>query len=143
MGAHPRRPGGVIAPAPRVGCGAAIVRDGRLLLVKRLTSPEAGSWSLPGGKVEFGEQLADAVAREIREELGVEIAPERPLVVVETPNVDGQHWIAPVYLARLVVGEPRNCEPTKHADVAWFPLDRPPTPLSAAARDAFAALGGG
>ncbi len=131
------------ARAPGVGCGAAIVRGGRLLLVKRLTPPEAGSWSLPGGKVEFGERLADAVAREIREELGVEIAPERPLVVVETPNVDGQHWIAPVYLARLVAGEPRNCEPTKHELVEWFPLDRPPTPLSAAARAAFAALAGG
>jgi ADP-ribose pyrophosphatase YjhB (NUDIX family) len=131
------------APVPRVGCGAAIVRDGQLLLVKRLTPPEAESWSLPGGKVEFGEQLADAVAREIREELGVEIAPERPLVVVETPNVDGQHWIAPVYLARLVAGEPRNCEPTKHASVEWFSLRRPPAPLSAAARAAFAALGGG
>ncbi len=131
------------ARVPGVGCGAAIVRGGRLLLVKRLTPPEAGSWSLPGGKVEFGERLADAVAREIREELGVEIAPERPLVVVETPNVDGQHWIAPVYLARLVAGEPRNCEPTKHELVEWFPLDRPPTPLSAAARAAFAALAGG
>ena len=130
------------APVPRVGCGAAIVRDGQLLLVKRLTPPEAGSWSLPGGKVEFGERLADAVVREIREEIGVEIAPERPLMVVETPNVDGQHWIAPVYLARLVAGEPRNCEPTKHDNVAWFLLGEPPAPLSAAARDAFAALAG-
>ena len=131
------------ALVPRVGCGAAIVRDGRLLLVKRLTPPESGSWSLPGGKVEFGESLASAVAREIREELGVEIAIERPLTVVETPNVDGQHWIAPVYLARLAAGEPRNCEPDKHDFIEWFPLDRPPAPLSAAARDAFAALGGG
>ena len=128
------------APVPRVGCGAAIVRDGRLLLVKRLTPPEAGAWSLPGGKVEFGERLDDAVVREIREEIGVEIAVERPLVVVETPNVDGQHWIAPVFLARLAAGEPRNCEPTKHEFVEWFPLGRPPTPLSGAARAAFASL---
>lgn len=131
------------APVPRVGCGAAIVRDGRLLLVKRLRPPEAGSWSLPGGKVEFGERLADAVAREIREEIGVDIAPERLLVVVETPNVDGQHWIAPVYLARLIAGEPHNCEPKKHADISWFPLGEPPAPLSVAAREALAALGGG
>jgi len=130
------------APVPRVGCGAAIVRNGQLLLVKRLTPPEAGSWSLPGGKVEFGERLVEAVAREIREEIGVEIAPVRPLVVVETPNVDGQHWIAPVYLARLVGGEPHNCEPTKHENIAWFPLGEPPAPLSAAARDAFVALAG-
>ena len=66
----------------------------------------------------------------------------RPLVAVETPNVDGQHWIAPVYLARLVAGEPQNCEPTKLESVEWFSLGRPPAPLSAAARAAFAALDG-
>lgn len=130
------------APAPRVGCGAAIVRDGRLLLVKRLTPPEAGSWSLPGGKVEFGERVADAVRREIEEEIGVEIALKRLLTVVETPDVDGQHWVAPVYLARLVAGEPRNCEPTKHESVEWFTLGEPPARLSAAARAAFASLAG-
>ena len=131
------------ALVPRVGCGAAIVRDGRLLLVKRLTPPESGSWSLPGGKVEFGESLADAVAREIREEIGVAIALERPLGLVEIVGLDDQHWVSPIYLARIVAGEPRVCEPEKHADVAWFPLGEPPAPLSAAARDAFAALAGG
>ena len=131
------------ARAPGVGCGAAIVRDGRILLIKRLKPPEAGCWSLPGGKVDFLERVADAVVREIREEIGVAIAIERPLGWVETVGLDDQHWVSPIYLARLVAGEPRVCERDKHADVAWFSLDRPPAPLSAAARDAFAALGGG
>jgi ADP-ribose pyrophosphatase YjhB (NUDIX family) len=133
----------VSARAPGVGCGAAIVRDGRILLIKRLKPPEAGCWSLPGGKVDFLERVADAVVREIREEIGVAIAIERPLGWVETVGLDDQHWVSPIYLARLVAGEPRICEPEKHADVAWFLLDRPPAPLSAAARDAFAALGSG
>ena len=131
------------APVPRVGCGAAIVRDGRLLLVKRLRPPEAGSWSLPGGKVEFGERLVEAVAREIREEIGVAIALERLLGVVEMVGLDDQHWVSPIYLATIVAGEPCVCEPTKHEDIAWFSLGKPPAPLSAAARDAFAALAGG
>ena len=129
--------------APGVGCGAAIVRDGRLLLVKRLTRPEAGCWSLPGGKVDFLERVADAVMREIREEIGVAIALERPLGLVEMIGLDGQHWVSPIYLATIVAGEPWNCEPTKHEDVAWFPLDDPPAPLSLAARDAIAALAAG
>jgi ADP-ribose pyrophosphatase YjhB (NUDIX family) len=129
--------------APGVGCGAAILRDGRLLLVKRLRPPEAGSWSLPGGKVEFLEPVADAVVREIREEIGVDIALERPLGVVEMVGLDDQHWVSPIYLARLIAGEPRNCEPAKHADVAWFSPDNPPSPLAAAARQALAALAGG
>jgi ADP-ribose pyrophosphatase YjhB (NUDIX family) len=125
---------------PQVGCGAAIVREGALLLVKRLRPPEAGAWSLTGGKVEFLERVADAILREVREEIGVEIALERLLGVVETIGLAGQHWVSPVYLARLTAGEPRNCEPDKHAEVAWFALDAPPEPLSLAARQAFAAL---
>ncbi|MGO4869244.1 MAG: NUDIX domain-containing protein, partial [Roseiarcus sp.] len=81
--------------------------------------------------------------REIREEIGIVIALERLLGVVEIVGLDDQHWVSPIYLARLVAGEPRVCEPTKHADVAWFPLDKPPAPLSVAARDALAALAGG
>jgi ADP-ribose pyrophosphatase YjhB (NUDIX family) len=125
---------------PGVGCGAAIVRDGRLLLVKRLRPPEPDAWSLPGGKVDFGEPLASAIPREIREEIGVEIALERLLLVAETIGLDGQHWVSPVYLARLEAGDPRNCEPEKHAEIGWFALGAPPEPLSVAARDAFAAL---
>jgi 8-oxo-dGTP diphosphatase len=140
MGAHSRRPRRVNSMAPGVGCGAAIVRDRRLLLVKRLRPPEAGAWSLPGGKVDFLEPLAAAIRREIREEIGIEIALERLLLVAETIGLDGQHWVSPVYLAHLEAGEPRNCEPEKHAEIAWFALGAPPAPLSVAARNAFAAL---
>jgi ADP-ribose pyrophosphatase YjhB (NUDIX family) len=127
---------------PGVGCGAAIVRDGQILLIRRMRPPEAGCWTLPGGKVDFLERVADAVVREIREEIGVAIALERGLGVVEMVGLDDQHWVSPIYLARIVAGEPRICEPEKHVEVAWFPLGRPPAPLSVAARDAFAALVG-
>jgi ADP-ribose pyrophosphatase YjhB (NUDIX family) len=133
----------VSARVPGVGCGAAIVRDGKILLIKRLRPPEAGCWSLPGGKVDFLERVADAIVREIREEISVAIALERPLGVVEMVGLDDQHWVSPIYLARIVAGEPRVCEPEKHADLSWFPLGEPPTPLSVAAHDAFAALASG
>lgn len=125
---------------PRVGCGAAILSDRRLLLVKRLKAPEAGHWSLPGGKVDFGERVADAVKREIAEELGVEIALTRPLGFVEMIGLDGQHWVSPIYAAAITAGAPVNREPEKHEGFLWADLDAPPAPLALAAREAIARL---
>ena len=61
------------AGLPRVGCGAAIVRNGRILLVRRKRMPEADHWGLPGGKVDPFETVPAAVVREVREELGIEV----------------------------------------------------------------------
>jgi len=130
----------VTARVPGVGCGAAIIRDGRLLLVKRKKAPEAGCWNLPGGKVDFGERVEDAVKREIAEEIDVDIEILRPLALTEMIGIDDQHWISLVYLARIVSGEPRNREPAKHEAIVWADIDAPPEPLALAARDAIRAL---
>ena len=108
LGAHPR-PRSSHEP-PGVGCGAAILRGRRLLLVKRLKAPEAGCWNLPGGKVDFGERAAEAVAREVAEELGVAIELTRSLGFVEMIG-DDQHWVSPIYRRRSTRGEPFNAEP--------------------------------
>jgi ADP-ribose pyrophosphatase YjhB (NUDIX family) len=128
------------APAPGVGCGAAILRDGRLLLVKRRKPPEAGCWSLPGGKIDFGERVEAAVRREIREEVGVEVALGPMLGLAEMIGLDDQHWVSPIYRADIVAGEPFNREPGKHEAILWARLDAPPEPLALAAREAIAAL---
>ena len=126
--------------APGVGCGAAILRDGRLLLVKRRCAPEAGCWNLPGGKVEFGESVAEAIKREIREEVGLDITLERSLGYVEMIGVDRQHWVSPIYLATANIGEAANNEPDKLEAVEWVALKAPPRPLALAALQAIAAL---
>lgn len=126
---------------PGVGCGVAIVRDGKLLLVLRLRQPEADHWGLPGGKVDWGEPVRAAAAREIHEELGLIITPGRLLCMADTIDAgDGRHWTAPVYLVEDSVGEPAVMEPDKMGGCGWFPLDALPSPLTRATLAALAAL---
>ncbi|WFR71887.1 (deoxy)nucleoside triphosphate pyrophosphohydrolase [Prescottella defluvii] len=93
---------------------AAVIRDGRLLLAQRTRPVElAGMWELPGGKVEPDESPADAVRRELREELGVEaVAGER--IGADVPLRDGM--VLRAYRAEVVSGTPRALD---HAALCW------------------------
>ncbi|WP_372781673.1 NUDIX domain-containing protein [Phenylobacterium sp.] len=128
------------APAgqPRVGVGALITDDaGRVLLVLRRRAPEAGHWGIPGGKVDFGESVAETCAREIREELGVEIAVgDLVCLVDQIDRAEGTHWVAPVFGARIVEGEPSNREPDALAEIGWFEVGDLPAPLTLSTRRA-------
>src|ERR1700760_859329 len=115
---------------PRVGCGAAIVRDGQILLMRRLKAPEAGCWGIAGGKVDLYETAAEGARREIAEELGVAIAADRLLCIVDQIDREaGDHWLSAVFLAETFEGEPVILEPHKHEGLAWFDLSAPPAPL--------------
>jgi len=128
---------------PRLGCGAAIVIDGRILLVKRRTDPEAGCWGLPGGKVDLYETTTAATEREIREELGIGIQATALLCLVDQiDRVRGHHWFSPVYLVRIFTGEPAIVEPDKHDGLGWFPLDAVPEALTVPTIIALRALRG-
>ena len=59
------------SPVPIIGVGSIVLRHGRLLVIRRGREPHAGRWSLPGGRLEFGEQLADGALRELQEETGL------------------------------------------------------------------------
>ncbi len=118
-----------------VGCGAIIINsNNEVLLVKRADSArvEPGMWARPGGGVEFGETVAQAVEREVQEEVGIVVKAVRPLEFTEMISGDkAQHWIALGYLAEYISGEPKNLEPDKHDEVKWFPLDKLPPHLAA------------
>jgi len=125
---------------PRVGCGAAILDDqGRLLLVKRVKSPEADHWGVPGGKLDWGEAARTCAEREIKEELGVRIVAGRVLAVTDMVAPD-YHWVAITYRADTFEDDPSIQEEHALHEWGWFPLDALPSPLTAATRDAVAVL---
>ena len=135
MGAHigrSCRAVGVAMKLPGLGCGALIERNGKILLLKRLKAPEAGHWSFIGGKVDFGETTRAALIREVAEEIGVEVVLGSLACLVEMPDIDGHHWVSPVYHAQITSGEPQNLEPEKIGAVEWFDRDALPTPLAQA-----------
>ncbi|MCP1241580.1 NUDIX domain-containing protein [Acetobacter lambici] len=126
---------------PAVGCGAFILRDGGLLLIRRVKAPEAGCWGLPGGKVDPFETTAQAAMREVREEVGLELQAGPLLCVVDQiDRAVGTHWVAPVYTVGPVRGEPYLCEPHKHDGLGWFALDALPHPLTVATQVAVQAF---
>lgn len=122
-----------------VGVGAIIVADdGRLLLSRRgpKAKNERGLWEFPGGSVEFGERLADALKREMEEEYGVAIEVGELLDVVDHVLPDeGQHWVSPTFICRLTGGEPVIREPDKCAEVRWFGPDEMPGDLTRISRE--------
>jgi ADP-ribose pyrophosphatase YjhB (NUDIX family) len=116
---------------------------GEVVLTLRRRAPEAGCWSIAGGKVEPFEALEAAAVREAREETGFDVALVRLLCVTDHRlPAEGQHWVAPAYLARVVGGRLVNREPEKAADVQAFALDALPAPLTMTARAALDALNG-
>lgn len=120
---------------PGVGVGLAILRDGKILLCRRLRAPEAGFWNIVGGKVDHLEPAELAARREAEEETGLSIgAVEFVCATEQIIDADRQHWISLLYRTTDIAGEPRLTEPDKLSAVEWFDLDALPEPLSAFTR---------
>jgi 8-oxo-dGTP diphosphatase len=115
-----------VRPEPRVevAVGAIVEHDGCLLLVQRGRGVAVGTWAPPGGRVDFGERLSDAVTREVREETGLTVAVSELAGWVERTGADPEpyHYVildfraTPVGSIELVAGDDA-------ADARWIPLD--------------------
>ena len=98
-----------VPPArPQLAVSGAIFRDGRVLLVRRARSPGKGFYSLPGGRVEFGESLHTALHREVDEETGlrIEILGLAGWREVLPANGGDGHYVIMSFAARWTAGEP-------------------------------------
>jgi ADP-ribose pyrophosphatase YjhB (NUDIX family) len=109
---------------PIVGVGAVIVDGGRVLLVERGREPLKGSWSLPGGAVETGEYLKDAVRREVLEETGLEIEPVSVIEIFERimPDEGGRteyHYVLIDYFCQVTGGRLAPASDVSRAE--WVP----------------------
>ena len=118
---------------PMVGVGAAVLRGDQVLIVQRGRQPAYGLWSVPGGLVELGESLHDAVRREAREEAGLEIEIIDVVAVLDRviPDPKGQveyHYVLIDFLCRCEMGEPLpgsdalDCRFVSLADLPRYPL---------------------
>ena len=109
-----------------VAVGGIVVSDGRLLLVRRGRGAGIGRWSVPGGRVDFGETLEQAVVRELREETGLEVAVVRFLGFAErigdTPRP--YHFVILDFVAEALDPEASPQAGDDATEATWVSLDR-------------------
>jgi len=123
----------VTPTAPVVGVGGVVVRDGRALLVRRGKEPLYGRWVVPGGTVELGETLEEALVREMEEETGLLVEPVEVLTVFDRIDRDAgrvsYHYVIGDYLFRWRSGSVRDHDDEVEA-AEWIPLDDAPRRLA-------------
>lgn len=124
--------------SPKVGVGVMILKDDKVLLGKRHEDPEKadselhgeGTWTMPGGKVHFGEELEGAAFREIFEETGVKTDENKLEIISVTNDIVGDaHFVTIGFLCKDFPGEPRIMEPDEIVEWKWFGLNGLPSPI--------------
>lgn len=108
---------------PYLAVSAAIIREGKVLIARRARPPAQDLFTLPGGAVETGEHLAEAVMREVREETQLEIEPValagfREVIVPDESGRIERHFVVLCFAARYVSGEPIPNE--ELAELRWM-----------------------
>jgi 8-oxo-dGTP diphosphatase len=115
---------------PGVGVGVFVIKDNKFLMLKRQGSHGAGTWTVPGGWIEFGETFEQTAKREVLEEVGVEIDNVRFGAVSNNVfDKENVHSITIWLLCDYKSGEPKILEPHKATGIKWCDFDSLPKPL--------------
>ena len=115
------------------GCGVIVMRDGKILLGLRNDDPllanselhEEGTWTMPGGNIEYGETFEEAGIREAKEETGI-LVKDLEVICVQTDKNEYAHYISVGMIAHNFVGEPSVMEPNEIIKWEWFELEKLP-----------------
>lgn len=119
-----------------VGFGVMILRNGKVLLGKRHEDPSkassllsgAGTWTMPGGKLHFGETFEEGAKREVEEETGLKLN-KVEVICVSNDMVESAHFVTISLFSDDFEGEPEVKEPDEIIQWQWFDLDNLPEPI--------------
>jgi 8-oxo-dGTP diphosphatase len=113
---------------PRIGVAVFLMENDKFVMLERQGSHGAGTWSVPGGAMEFGEHWLDTGVREVQEEVGV-VPYDLELLTITNDIMYDQHWVTIWLTAKLYGQQPRNLEPHKAKQLTWASFDNLPEPL--------------
>ncbi|MCX6803899.1 MAG: NUDIX domain-containing protein [Candidatus Diapherotrites archaeon] len=119
-----------------VGVGIMVMRAGKVLLGKRNDDANKadselhgeGTWTMPGGKIKYGESFEEAAIRELEEETGIELIEMRIMCVNNDKN-EHAHFVTIGVLAKKYIGEAQVMEPEEITDWKWFEIKKVPKKL--------------
>lgn len=124
------RPGAHVERRPAVGVGVVVAKGDEILLIRRHGVHGAGTWSTPGGHLDWGEAPEACARREVREETGVEIDDVAFLgITSDLFDADDRHYVTLWFTARHASGEATVAAPDEMSEVGWFDRRSLPTPL--------------
>lgn len=121
-----------------MGVGTMLLKEGKVLLGKRHSDAARadselhgeGTWTMPGGKLHFHEELEGAAYREVLEETGVKINQKKlKMISVANDIVKDAHFVTIGFLCEDFQGEPKVMEPDEITEWRWFDLDKLPHPI--------------
>jgi 8-oxo-dGTP diphosphatase len=120
----------IVCKRPHVGVAGILIRNGKILLGKRVGAHSSGTWCFPGGKLDFGEEVFDCAKREVLEETGLKISNLRLGSYTNDYFKDENlHYITLFVLSDKISGTPKIMEPNKCLEWRWVEWNDMPRPL--------------
>jgi 8-oxo-dGTP diphosphatase len=115
---------------PKVGVAIIITKDDQVLLMKRKGPHGTGTWTTPGGHLDFGETPEQCAAREAKEEVGLDVVDIRFRAFTnDIFEREGQHYISIWMEGKSTSGEPTIAAEEEVAEIGWYAWDALPSPL--------------